>query len=62
MFKIPNKSRADYFRERRRNMKHFGASLNKELVEEFETILEEKNKTKKDWLEEKICEELYSKK
>ena len=58
MSKIAEKSRADYFRERRENRKSFNVLLDKEKAERFEEKLKEMDKTKAQWLNEKIDEEL----
>lgn len=52
------KSRADYFRQRREGMKQFNVTLPKERIEMLENLLEEENKTKTQWLDEKIEEEI----
>lgn len=52
------KSRADYFKERRKNTKAFNVEIEREKMEAFEKILEVQGKTKKSWLDEKIDEEL----
>lgn len=51
-------SRAEYFRERRKIMKQFNVMLDRDKVEKFEKILNEQNKTKVKWMNEKIDEEL----
>lgn len=55
---MTNKSRAEYFRKRRENRKTFGALIDKDKAEKFEKILENRNQSKKDWLESKIDEEI----
>lgn len=55
---LADKSRAEYFRERRKTMKQFNVMLKKEKVEALERKLKEQNKTKASWLEEKVDEEL----
>ncbi len=55
---IAEKSRADYFKERRKKTKAFNVEIEKGKMEEFEKILSEQKKTKKQWLDEKISEEL----
>lgn len=55
---MATKSRADYFRERRKSQKQFNVSINKDTMEKLEAKLDLLNKTKKTWLEEKISEEL----
>lgn len=56
--KVAEKSRADYFRERRKNTKSFYVELEKTKMDILEAKLATKNKTKKEWLIEKIDEEL----
>lgn len=51
-------SRADYFKKRRETRKSFGALIDKNKLETFEKILEEREMSKKDWLEIKIEEEI----
>lgn len=58
MIVIAENSRADYFKERRKSRKSFSVLLEKEKAEKFEKKLEEINKTKAVWLNEKIDEEL----
>lgn len=53
-----NKSRADYFKERRKSRKDFGVLVDREKLEIFEDKLKSENKTKTAWLNEKIDEEL----
>ena len=52
------KSRADYFKERRKDTKPFYVEIEKSKMEEFENKLSLTNTTKKKWLNEKIDEEL----
>ncbi len=52
------KSRADYFKERRKNTKAFNVEIEKDKMEAFEELLTERGKSKKKWLDEKIDEEL----
>ena len=58
MLKIENKSRAEYFRERRKTRKAFNVLLPKEKYENIDKALKKKNKTKTEWLIEKIDEEI----
>ena len=58
VFKIENKSRASYFKERRKQRKAFYVEIDREKMEKFEENLSSKSKTKKGWLNEKIDEEL----
>lgn len=55
---VAEKSRANYFKERRKNTKAFYVEIEKEKMDNFEIKLSNKNKTKKEWLNEKIDEEL----
>lgn len=55
---IADNSRADYFRQRRENRKSFSVLLEREKAEKFEQKLKELNKTKAEWLNERIDEEL----
>ena len=56
--KEANKSRADYMRERRKNRKSFNVLIDRDKAEKLEKKLLEQNKTKAEWLNEKISEEL----
>ena len=53
-----NKSRADYFKERRRTSKAFYVEIERGKMEAFEEKLSQEDKTKKEWLNEKIDDEL----
>ncbi len=53
-----NKSRADYFKERRKTSKAFYVEIERGKMEAFEEKLLNNKKTKKEWLNEKIDEEL----
>lgn len=55
---IAEKSRADYFKERRKKTKAFNVEVERTKIEELEKILSQQKKTKKQWLDEKISEEL----
>lgn len=55
---MADKSRAEYFRERRKTMKQINVMLKREKVEALEAKLRELGKTKAAWLEEKVDEEL----
>jgi hypothetical protein len=55
---LPGKSRAQYFRERRKDRKSFVVEVEREKMERFEEKLKEKNISKVKWLNEKIDEEL----
>lgn len=56
--KIPPKSRADYFRERRKKTSAFYAEVDTEKLEKLDEKLTAQNKSKKQWLDEKIDQEL----
>ena len=58
--RVADKSRADYFRERRKQKetKAFYAAVDKKKLENLEGKLSKERKTKKEWLNEKIDEEL----
>lgn len=58
MLRLAEKSRADYFRERRESRKSFNVLLDREKAEKFELKLIEMKKSKAQWLNEKIDEEL----
>lgn len=55
---VTERSRAEYFRQRRESKKSFSVLLEKEKAEQLENKLEEMKKTKAEWLNEKIDEEL----
>ena len=57
VFKIEKKSRAKYFRERRKKLKGFSVLIPNEKYEQIDTELKKQNKTKTQWLIEKIDEE-----
>ena len=58
--RVADKSRADYFRERRKQKetKAFYVEVDKTKLENLEGKLSKERKTKKEWLNEKIDEEL----
>ena len=58
---IAPKSRAEYMKRRRQNTKAFYVDIDAETAERLEKRLIEKQKTKKQWLLEKIDEELGQK-
>lgn len=58
MKEIAEKSRAEYFRERRKTMKQFNVMLKKEKIEALEKEIKRQGKTKVEWFEEKVDEEL----
>ena len=51
------KSRADYFKERRKSTKTFYAEISIDKMEKLEKILKNKNINKRIWLEDKIDKE-----
>lgn len=55
---MANKSRADYFRERRKEFKQFNVSLKREKIEELEEKIKSQGKTKVEWFEEVVDKEL----
>lgn len=55
---LAEKSRAEYFRQRRKTMKQFNVMLKREKVEALEIKLKAIGKTKAEWLNEKVDEEL----
>lgn len=55
---MPQRDRAQYFRDRRKKIKAFAVEVDKEKMERFEEKLKEKNISKVKWLNEKIDEEL----
>lgn len=55
---VAYKSRADYFKERRKKTKAFNVEIERSKMEAFEKLLFEQKKTKKEWLDEKISDEL----
>lgn len=55
---IADKSRAEYMKSRRESRKTFSVVLEREKLEKFEDKLQKQKRTKTDWLNEKIDEEL----
>lgn len=55
---IADKSRADYMKARREKQKTFSVTIDRDKMLKFEKKLSEKEKTKAEWLNEKIDEEL----
>lgn len=55
---ISLKSRAEYMKQRRKATKAFYVDIDAELAEKLDERLQEKQKTKKQWLLEKIGQEL----
>lgn len=60
---VASKSRADYFKERRKekDTKAFYVEVERTKMEKLENKLLQSNRTKKEWLNEKIDEELGKK-
>lgn len=57
-----SKSRAEYMKKRREGKKAFSVLLDIEKFEAIDSYLVSKNKSKKEWLEEKIDHELRNEK
>lgn len=55
---MAEKSRADYFRERRKTYKQFVVNLDKSLIDELDARLKEQGLTRTEWVKRKIAEEL----
>lgn len=55
---IADKSRADYMKARREKQKTFSVTIDRDKMLKFEKKLSEQEKTKAEWLNEKIDEEL----
>ena len=55
---MANKSRAEYFRERRKEFKQFNVSLKREKIEALEECIKSQGKTKVEWFEEIVDKEL----
>lgn len=55
---MAQESRAEYMKNRRESFKAFHVEVEREKMQKFEACLEEQGKTKKQWLDEKISEEL----
>lgn len=55
---MANQSRANYFKKRRETIGQFSVSVPREKLDALTKKLDEKNKTKTQWLNEKIDEEL----
>lgn len=51
-------SRAEYFRNRRKDRKAFTVLVDREVLEALEKKLEEQGKSKAEWLREQISKEL----
>lgn len=55
---MPEKSRADYFKERRKSIGQFSVSVPREKLDALDKKLKAQDKTKTSWLNEKIDEEI----
>lgn len=55
---MPPESRAEYMKERRKTIGQFSVSVPREKLDALAAKLEQENKTKTQWLNEKIDEEL----
>lgn len=55
---LQKKSRADYFRERRKEIGQFNISVSREKLNALDEKLKSQGKTKTKWLNEKIDEEI----
>lgn len=55
---LQDKSRADYFKERRKTIGQFSVSVKREKLDAIDKKLKKKGQTKTEWLNEKIDEEI----
>lgn len=55
---MPPESRAEYMRERRKEIGQFSVSVSRKKLKALDEKLENQKKTKTQWLNEKIDEEL----
>lgn len=55
---LQDKSRADYFKERRKTIGQFSVSVKREKLNSLDEKLKAKGQTKTEWLNEKIDEEI----
>lgn len=58
---MAKQSRSDYFKERRKTIGQFSVSVDREKLEVLTEKLKQQNKTKTQWLNEKIDEEIGKK-
>ena len=58
---VAEKSRAEYFRERRKVLKQFNVMLKKERIEELERHIASIGKTKTEWFSDVVDETLGKK-
>ena len=59
---MADKSRAEYFRERRKNMKQLVFMVDRENAEQLDQKLAKKGIGRTEWFREKLDEELYQEK
>ena len=59
---VADKSRAEYFRERRKNMKQLVFMVDREKAEQLDQKLAKKGIGRTEWFREKLDEELYQEK
>lgn len=55
---LQDKSRSDYFKERRKTIGQFSVSVARDKLDALDKKLKEKGQTKTAWLNEKIDEEI----
>ena len=55
---MPPESRAEYFKDSRAHFKSFTGEVEREKMDAFERNLQERQESKKEWLDKKIDEEL----
>ena len=55
---VAEKSRAEYFRERRKTMKQFNVMLKREKIEDLEKKIKSEGITKVEWFENIVDKEL----
>lgn len=55
---MQDKSRANYFKERRKSIGQFNVSIDREKLNIFNEKLKKKGETKTEWLNKKIDEEI----
>lgn len=55
---MPPESRAEYYRKRRETIGQFSVPISREKLDALTKKLKEQNKTKTQWLNEKVEEEL----
>ena len=55
---MAERKRSEYFKERRKTIGQFNVAVSREKLDALAQKLEEQNKTKTEWLNEKIDEEI----